>query len=403
MKILILTQVFYPDTVSVSQHLTDLAIELQKNGNSVDVFSSKCNYENKKIVYSNFENHLGVQIYRIGQSRLGKKNILFRLIDFFTFNINLAVRLLFLKKNSFDIIIGTTVPPLISFLSTYISKVKNIKFYYWVMDLQPELSIASGLISNGSITQKFLSYIGNSTIRKSDKIFSLDKYMSDYLISRGAHKGKVFTIPVWPVIENIYMGSRNQNPFRLQNDFGDKLVIMYSGNHAYVHPLNTLLDCAKLLKDDNRFLFVFIGGGVRKSDVTSFRENNNLKNILQLPFQPRENIHISLASADLQVVILGDGQVGFTHPNKIYGALFVGKPVIYIGPTKSHVTDILANLSGNIMVSHGESLKLRDHLLQFIEYKEEIKNEIGFNNYTLANNEFNPSVLKSKMIKAINS
>ena len=401
MKILILTQVFYPDTVSVSQHLTDLAIELQKNGNIVSVISSKCNYEDKKITYSKFENLSGVKIFRIGQSRLGKKNIIYRLIDFFTFNLNLTLRLFFLRSKSYDIIIGTTVPPLISFLSAFISKMKNISFYFWVMDLQPELSIASGLINQGSLTQKFLSFCGKYTIRNSDKIFSLDRFMTEYLLSKGAQKENVFTIPVWPVIEDVYHGNRDQNPFRIQHEFGDKIVIMYSGNHAFVHPLDTLLDCAKLLANDDRFLFVFVGGGVRKSDVTFFKVKNKLNNILQLPFQPRENIHISLASSDLQVVILGDGQVGYTHPNKIYGALFVGKPVIYIGPNISHVTDILNKLSGNIIVSHGESLKLKNKLLQFVEYNEEIKIKIGNSNFKIANDVYNPIMLKRKMIKEI--
>ena len=52
-------------------------------------------------------------------------------------------------------------------------------------------------------------------------------------------------------------------------------------------------------------------------------------------------LHLSLGSADIQVVVLGDGQVGYTHPNKVYGALFLGKPIIYIGPKESHVSDIL--------------------------------------------------------------
>ncbi len=122
-----------------------------------------------------------------------------------------------------------------------------------------------------------------------------------------------------------------ENPFRIENNFGDKIVVMYSGNHAYVHPLDTLLNVAKQLKNDKRFLFVFVGGGVRKKDVTDYKSLHHLQNIIQLPFQPRENIHNSLGSSDIQVVIMGENQVGFTHPNKIYGAMFVGKPILYIG------------------------------------------------------------------------
>jgi glycosyltransferase involved in cell wall biosynthesis len=118
------------------------------------------------------------------------------------------------------------------------------------------------------------------------------------------------------------------NSFRIENHFGDKIVIMFSGNHSYVHQLDTLLEAAKLLKDNSIFLFVFVGGGVRKKDVTEFKAMHRLKNIVQLPFQPRENIHNSLGSSDIQVVILGNGLVGYTHPNKVYGAMYLGKPML---------------------------------------------------------------------------
>lgn len=401
MKILLITQVFYPDTVSVSQHLWDLAEHLQNNGHDVTVFTSKYSYEEKNIKYSNYELINGVKIYRIRQSKFGKGSALFRIIDFFTFSINISFKLLFVKKNNYDIIIGTTVPPLLSFMGIFISKIKKIPFYYWVMDLQPELSIASHLIKKNSLTAKFFTLIGNYSIKKSKKIISLDNFMTKYLIQRGANPAYIYTIPVWPVIDKIYEGNREDNPFRIENNFKDKIVIMYSGNHAYVHPLDTLLKVTKLLEYDNRFLFVFVGGGVRKKDVSDFKLNNKSENIIQLPFQPRENIHNSLGASDIQVVILGDNQVGYTHPNKIYGAMFVGKPVLYIGPKKSHVTEIISNLEGNMMADHNDENTIVNDLLHFANLNDIQKEEIGLNNLKYVNKNFSPIILKNKMLEAI--
>lgn len=401
MKILLITQVFYPDTVSVSQHLWDLAEHLQKNGHQVSVFTSKYSYEEKNIVYSDFEIVDGVKIYRISQSKFGKGSPFFRIIDFFTFSFNISIKLLFVKKNKYDVILGTTVPPLLSFLGVLISKFNKIPFYYWVMDLQPELSIASHLIKKDSLAAKFFTLIGNYSIKKSKKIISLDKFMTEYLIGRGAKPFDVFTIPVWPVIDKIYEGKREDNPFRIENNFKDKIVIMYSGNHAYVHPLDTLLNVAKLLENDNRFLFVFVGGGVRKIDVSDFKIKNKLENIIQLPFQPRDNIHNSLGASDIQVVIMGDNQVGFTHPNKIYGGMFVGKPILYIGPKQSHVTEIISNLKGNILADHKDENSIVNGLLDFANLNDSEKRDIGLNNLKYVNDNFSPSILKNKMLEAI--
>jgi len=176
---------------------------------------------------------------------------------------------------------------------------------------------------------------------------------------------------------------------------------MYSGNHAFVHPLDTILNTAKILSKKDKFLFVFIGEGVRKIDVTNYKNKHQLKNIVQIPFQPRENIHLSLGSSDLQVVIMGNNQIGFTHPNKIYGGMFIGKPIIYIGPEKSHVTDVLEQVSGNIMVDHNESKNLANKILEFSKLNSDSQKKIGTNNRTFANQNYDPEKLKSDMCNQI--
>jgi hypothetical protein len=55
MRILIVSQVFYPDTVSVSQHMSDLAFKLVEEGHSVTVFSSRYPYEGKGQIYNSRE------------------------------------------------------------------------------------------------------------------------------------------------------------------------------------------------------------------------------------------------------------------------------------------------------------------------------------------------------------
>ena len=74
MKILFITQVFYPDTVSVSQHLTDLAEKLVEDGHEVTVYTSCYPYEEKTHRYSKSEVYQGVIIKRLRQSSFGKKS-----------------------------------------------------------------------------------------------------------------------------------------------------------------------------------------------------------------------------------------------------------------------------------------------------------------------------------------
>jgi len=62
---------------------------------------------------------------------------------------------------------------------------------------------------------------------------------------------------------------------------------------------------------------------------------------LTLPYQPLSELAGSLSAADLHVVAMGDPFVGIIHPCKIYNILSIGIPILYIGPSQSHATEII--------------------------------------------------------------
>lgn len=402
MKILAISQVYWPDTASVAQHLTDLLEALRASNHSVHVFSSQRKYEEPKNKFPKTENHKGVYINRINNTGLGKRRKVFRMIDFLSFNIILTLKLLFISKKKYDVIIGMTSPPLLSFLGLKIARLKGIHFIYWTMDLQPELSIVAGYLSSNNINSKLLQSYGDYIFKNSDKIITLDKYMVEHINKRVViDQNKIDVIPVWPVMNEVYHGKRIQNPFRIENNFGDRFVIMYSGNHSVMHPLTTLLETSRMLKNDDRFLFVHIGSGVRLDEVKTYKRKYDLSNLLILPYQPRNKIHLSLGSADMQVVSMGSDCVGYTHPNKIYGAMFIGKPILYLGPEKSHVSDIINNCSGNISAKHGEHDHLYNQLIDFIKLTQKEKETIGHRNRQYALSNFKPDTLIDRMVTSV--
>jgi glycosyltransferase involved in cell wall biosynthesis len=175
--------------------------------------------------------------------------------------------------------------------------------------------------------------------------------------------------------------------FRAAHGLRDKFVVMYSGNHSPVHPLDTLMQAAERLKDDQSITFCFIGGGSEfkrvqrwalvenaeklKTETLKVDGKNELQpspfqmsgfqlsafqNVLCLPYQPLAQLSGSLSAADAHVVVMGDAMPGLVHPCKIYNILAVGAPVIYIGPKPSHVTEVLDQTGGDyraIRVAHG--------------------------------------------------
>jgi colanic acid biosynthesis glycosyl transferase WcaI len=382
MKFLIVSQVYWPDSTAVSQILTDLAEDLVRRGHQVSVIASSRDYEQPKRTFPGREVHGGVRIERIDLTAFGKRHIIGRVIDAVSFNVRLFFKLLAVPKGDYDVLIGLTVPPLVSFVSVRIARWKDMKFAYWAMDLQPELSIATGYVKKDSLVARLATWMGESIYRRADLVIVLDRFMSEHILKRGASRTAV--IPVWPVSGPAHDGTRLENPFRASHGLGDKLIVMYSGNHSAYNPLDTLLQAALLLQADPRFLFLFVGGGVRKKDVTAFREAHQLDNIRELPLQERANLVYSLAAADVQVVVLGDACRGLTHPSKVYGALFIGRPLLYIGPRPSHVTDLLEQCPGNLQVGHGDAEQLAADLRTFAGLGETVWARIGAGNRAYA-------------------
>lgn len=103
----------------------------------------------------------------------------------------------------------------------------------------------------------------------------------------------------------------------------------------------------------------------------------------------------------MQVVVMGEGMVGYTHPNKIYGALYAGRPILYIGPLESHIADVLNDLPGNISVRHGETHKLIKKILEFAQLSNNERASIGKRNREYACIHYDPEMLKAKISSLI--
>jgi glycosyltransferase involved in cell wall biosynthesis len=400
-RILILSQVFWPDSSAVSQVMTDLAEELSRRRNRVEVFSSRFAYENPKVRFDAYEEHGGIRIRRLWQTVFAKTSRGGRLLNFLTFNISLLISLFAVRKGKIDLIIGTTVPPLSSFFGAVVARVKKIPFAFWAMDLQPELAITAGYIRKNGLSARILAKMSDVSMSNSDLIVSLDRFMTAHIKTRLVKPVRIVTHTLWPAMDKVNEGERLDNSFRKEHGLSDKIVIMYSGNMSVMHPLDTLLRAAGELRADDRFLFLFIGGGVRKLEVAKYQRENHLANIRLLPLQDRARISISLGAADLQAVVLGDGCVGLTHPNKIYGAMFIGKPILYIGPRPSHITEILDSCPGNISVPHGSTEELVRRLKEFASRSEEDRGKVGRSNREYGLIHFSAVKLKEALVSEL--
>lgn len=225
--------------------------------------------------------------------------------------------------------------------------------------------------------------------------------MAQRLRNQGAHARTIVTIPPWSPDEELAPVPRAANSFRALHDLVDATVVMYSGNHSPSNPLTALLDAAVVLKDVPNLRFVFIGNGTAKQQVEEYVTAHSLTNILTLPYQPQSSLSTSLSAADVHLVSLGANMAGIIHPCKVYGAMAVGRPIIYFGPSPSHVTSILEAQHNGWSIGHGDVPGAVAVLSQIAATRHDTLDSMGQRGRSAMDSIYRPTLLCAAVAEAI--
>jgi len=221
------------------------------------------------------------------------------------------------------------------------------------MDVNPDQMVVAGKLSAQSVLVRIFDWMNRVTLRRASTVVTLDEFMSATLRHKLPRAVNLRVHPPWSHNHAIPGVDHQNNAFRRTHGLGDRFVVMYAGNHAIQHPLDTLLDAAHELEDDPRVVFVFVGGGAGKAGV-EHRIGQGARNIVSLPYQPLQTLDEMLAAADVHVVSMGEGMVGIVHPCKIYGALVAARPVLAFGPEQSHIGRLVPGSGLGWRVDHGD-------------------------------------------------
>lgn len=339
MRILFLNQTFHPDVAATAQYTSDLALALVERGHHVSVVCGRRAYDDGPgQSYPSHETWKGIEIRRISGTRFGKASRWRRAVDFGSYIANCSLHLL--THRSYDVVIGLTSPPLISWIGTLFTRLKGGRFVFWVMDLNPDEAIAAGWLREGALVTRGLQWMLNDSLRHTSLVVALDRFMADRIASKGVERQRIDVLAPWSLDLSLRYDEAGRGAFRAAHGLEDKFVVMYSGNHSPCHPLQTLLDAATALRARTDIVFAFVGGGSEQATVKRVALEQRLMNVVVLPYQPLGGLSGSLSSADLHVVVMGDPFVGTIHPSKVYNIRALGIPFLYIGPAEGHVPEL---------------------------------------------------------------
>lgn len=331
--ILFLCQFFYPEYISSAQLPYDTVLALKNAGFSVDVL---CGYP--KEYYSGSpvplrDDSLGFFIHRLKYIQLGRKGILGRLINYFSFT--LAVFLHLGDFRRYRSVVVYSNPPILPWIAAAAKGLFGTKLVFVCYDAYPEVATRMGSLRPGSLICRLMEHINRAVYTRADAVVALGSEMKEFLsTARPISPEKITVIPNWA--EDKKAAAVSDNPYKIPGKF----VISYFGNMGVAQDMQTIYDAVKLLKDHRDIHFLFAGHGSKKQVLTEAIERDGLENVTMLDFLQGADFCNALAASDASLVSLEKGLCGICVPSKTYSYMMQGLPLLAVLEGGDIVTDI---------------------------------------------------------------
>ncbi len=284
------------------------------------------------------------------------------------------------------LMVTMTDPPLLAVLGERIAKTLKAKHIHWCQDLYPDLLPVLGVRLPRFVFRK-LDFIVMRAMKSCDKVVVVGRCMAKQLTKKGISPGQITVIPNWPDIElaapvdrddfndlsQVEEVSRphhkNVNGYRPpEQQLKDmpKFRVLYAGNLGRAHPVETILEAAGVLRDENPEIeFVFVGDGPGFDHVAELRNKRHLTNVRLLPYQPASRLRTIMESGDIHLISMKEEAAGLVVPSKLYSALAVGRPTIFIGPVQSETAKVLHDFQAGSVLPQGDGLALVEEIRRY--------------------------------------
>jgi len=395
MKILIVTQYFYPENFRIN----DICLGLKERGHKVTVLTGKPNYPSGKFYKGynffnkNFEDWNGINVYRSNLILRGNGNGISLFLNYFSFAFLSSIRLFFIRSEFDKVFIFAPSPITVGFPGIVASKFFKAKVILWVHDLWPEsIRIAGGIKSKLVINsiELMTRWIYNNV----DKLLIQSEAFKSYLDKQVDDKGKIIYYPFYA--EQFYKIEKPQSNYIEQLPDGFKLL--FAGNIGESQSFLTLLEAAKKIKNLGLPIsWIIFGDGRMKEMVEKEIEEYDLgKQFILKGSLPAIEMPKYFSCVDGLIVSLKKSDIfSITIPGKLQSYLACGKPII---GSLDGIGAKIINESCSGFTAKAESVEeLVEAVIRLFNLSIEERLALGSNGRIYFEKEFEREVLLDKL------
>lgn len=336
MHILFLTDNFPPEVNAPASRTYEHCREWVKAGHRVTVVTCAPNFPAGKV-FDGYRNKLwqretmdGINVIRVWSYITANEGFVRRVADYISFMVMAIPASVLVRKP--DVVVGTS-PQFFTACAGYVVGVlKRRPFVFELRDIWPESIRAVGVMKHSRLLD-LLERLELFLYRRAQKIISVTHAFKANLQQRGIDGSKISVVRNGVDLDRFGAMPRDKD---LAEKLGltGKFVVGYIGTHGLAHGLNTLLDAAAILQNQDakapQVCFVFLGDGAQKIELQQRAADMGLGNVLFLDSVSRTEVARYWSLLDATVIHLKKTPLFETViPSKIFECLAMGVPILH--------------------------------------------------------------------------
>lgn len=363
MKVLIISQYYYPEQFQVNE----IAPELVCRGHEVTVVCGIPNYP-KGEIYEGYENRFeeeinGVKVIRCKNVPRGHSsfNLVRNYISFYR-NANKVVDAL---PNDYDVVLSYQLSPITMVIPAVRYKKRTGKpLLLYCLDIWPESALAHVKLKKG-LLYRFINFLSSRLYNACDRILVTSRPFIGYLSRKhGIEQSKLGYLP-----QHAAGSMLNLDLSKTETD--GKIHFVYAGNMGAAQTLGVVIKAAAQLGDRTDYVIDFVGDGSKRAELEDMVRKYELsENVVFHGNQKRADMPEYYKKADVLLITLrGTNAVGDTLPGKLQTYMTVGKPIL--GAINGAAQQVIEEAQCGSCVKAGDYEGLARLMLFYIDHPNE--------------------------------
>jgi glycosyltransferase involved in cell wall biosynthesis len=330
MKILFLTDNFYPEVNAPASRTYEHAREWVKAGHEVTVITCVPNFPKGKV-FDGYRNKLwqkeaidGIEVIRVWSYIAANKGFVRRTLDFISFSVTSFLAGLFVKA---DVIVATSPQFFTALSGRTLSFWKRVPWIMEVRDLWPESIKTVGAMKD-NLFIRYFEWEEMRCYRSAKTIVVVTDSFKRTLTARGIDEAKIKVVKNG-VDKEMFKPVPKDEALIGELGLEGKKIIGYIGTHGMAHKLDFILDCARNMQGRNDFHFLFIGAGAEREALLAKKEREGISNVTMLDSVPKDQVVRYISILDLSLINLRKSELFKTViPSKMFENAGMQIPII---------------------------------------------------------------------------